>query len=57
MRRLGGQVHTLGYVPDRSTSAIIERIRSHSQDREPDPAAYADDRKPDPSLSSRTQAS
>ncbi|MBM7492121.1 rfaE bifunctional protein nucleotidyltransferase chain/domain [Micromonospora luteifusca] len=57
VRRLGGQVHTLGYVPDRSTSAIIERIRSHSQDREPDPSAYTNDRKPDPSLSSRTQAS
>lgn len=27
VRRLGGQVHTLGYVPDRSTSAIIDRIR------------------------------
>ncbi|MGI5525112.1 D-glycero-beta-D-manno-heptose 1-phosphate adenylyltransferase [Micromonospora sp. CA-259024] len=57
VRRLGGQVRTLGYVPDRSTSAIIERIRSHSQDREPDPSAYAKDRKPDPSLSTRTQAS
>jgi D-beta-D-heptose 7-phosphate kinase / D-beta-D-heptose 1-phosphate adenosyltransferase len=33
VRRLGGEVHTLGYVPDRSTSAIIERIRS----REPLP--------------------
>ncbi|MEH0938354.1 D-glycero-beta-D-manno-heptose 1-phosphate adenylyltransferase [Micromonospora psammae] len=30
VRRLGGQVRTLGYVPDRSTSAIIERIRAHS---------------------------
>ncbi|KIR64771.1 D-glycero-beta-D-manno-heptose 1-phosphate adenylyltransferase [Micromonospora haikouensis] len=29
VRRLGGQVRTLGYVPDRSTSAIIERIRAH----------------------------
>ncbi len=28
VRRLGGQVRTLGYVPDRSTSAIIERIRA-----------------------------
>jgi D-beta-D-heptose 7-phosphate kinase/D-beta-D-heptose 1-phosphate adenosyltransferase len=28
VRRLGGQVRTLGYVPDRSTSAIIDRIRS-----------------------------
>jgi D-beta-D-heptose 7-phosphate kinase / D-beta-D-heptose 1-phosphate adenosyltransferase len=28
VRRLGGEVHTLGYLPDRSTSAIIERIRS-----------------------------
>ncbi|MFG1915812.1 D-glycero-beta-D-manno-heptose 1-phosphate adenylyltransferase [Micromonospora sp. NPDC048898] len=53
VRRLGGQVHTLGYVPDRSTSAIIERIRSHSQD----PSPQSPDREPDPSLSSRTQAS
>ncbi|MEU8286970.1 D-glycero-beta-D-manno-heptose 1-phosphate adenylyltransferase [Micromonospora sp. NPDC048905] len=53
VRRLGGQVHTLGYVPDRSTSAIIERIRSHSQDPSPPTA----EREPDPSLSSRTQAS
>ncbi|MGC5017073.1 D-glycero-beta-D-manno-heptose 1-phosphate adenylyltransferase [Micromonospora sp. DT47] len=30
VRRLGGQVRTLGYVPDRSTSAIIERIRAQS---------------------------
>ncbi|MFI5486866.1 D-glycero-beta-D-manno-heptose 1-phosphate adenylyltransferase [Micromonospora echinaurantiaca] len=36
VRRLGGQVRTLGYVPDRSTSAIIDRIRAHSQDRETD---------------------
>ncbi|CCH15549.1 D-glycero-beta-D-manno-heptose 1-phosphate adenylyltransferase [Micromonospora lupini] len=49
VRRLGGQVRTLGYVPDRSTSAIIERIRSHSQD----PSSHATD----PSLSPRTQAS
>lgn len=53
VRRLGGQVRTLGYVPDRSTSAIIERIRSHSQD----PSPHLDDREPDPSLSTRTQAS
>ncbi|MFI6232532.1 D-glycero-beta-D-manno-heptose 1-phosphate adenylyltransferase [Micromonospora sp. NPDC050784] len=53
VRRLGGQVRTLGYVPDRSTSAIIERIRSHSQD----PSPHTNDREPDPSLSSRTQAS
>ncbi|MEW2426727.1 D-glycero-beta-D-manno-heptose 1-phosphate adenylyltransferase [Micromonospora sp. NPDC047644] len=53
VRRLGGQVRTLGYVPDRSTSAIIERIRSHSQD----PSPRLDDRKPDPSLRTRTQAS
>ncbi|MGC5286166.1 D-glycero-beta-D-manno-heptose 1-phosphate adenylyltransferase [Micromonospora sp. DT231] len=64
VRRLGGQVHTLGYVPDRSTSAIIERIRSHSQDpspttgeRKPDPSPTTGEREPDPSLSSRTQAS
>ncbi|WP_433128630.1 D-glycero-beta-D-manno-heptose 1-phosphate adenylyltransferase [Micromonospora sp. CA-240977] len=53
VRRLGGQVHTLGYVPDRSTSAIIERIRSHSQD----PSPATNEREPDPSLSSRTRAS
>ncbi|MEU1250279.1 D-glycero-beta-D-manno-heptose 1-phosphate adenylyltransferase [Micromonospora arida] len=53
VRRLGGQVRTLGYVPDRSTSAIIERIRSHSQD----PSPHVDDREPDPSLRTRTQAS
>jgi D-beta-D-heptose 7-phosphate kinase/D-beta-D-heptose 1-phosphate adenosyltransferase len=29
VRRLGGEALTLGYVPDRSTSAIIQRIRSH----------------------------
>ncbi|MEU5562695.1 D-glycero-beta-D-manno-heptose 1-phosphate adenylyltransferase [Micromonospora musae] len=38
VRRLGGQVRTLGYVPDRSTSRIIERIRTHSQERETDPS-------------------
>jgi D-beta-D-heptose 7-phosphate kinase/D-beta-D-heptose 1-phosphate adenosyltransferase len=31
VRRLGGDVHTLGYVPDRSTSAIIDRIRAHAK--------------------------
>jgi rfaE bifunctional protein nucleotidyltransferase chain/domain len=30
VRRLGGEVRTLGYVPDRSTSAIIERIRART---------------------------
>ncbi|MET8198376.1 D-glycero-beta-D-manno-heptose 1-phosphate adenylyltransferase [Micromonospora taraxaci] len=53
VRRLGGQVRTLGYVPDRSTSAIIERIRTHSQD----PAPRETDRAPDESLRTRTQAS
>ncbi|MEV4654998.1 D-glycero-beta-D-manno-heptose 1-phosphate adenylyltransferase [Micromonospora sp. NPDC049301] len=53
VRRLGGQVRTLGYVPDRSTSAIIERIRSHGQDREPDPSSHGHD----PSLSTPTRAS
>lgn len=33
VRRLGGDVRTLGYVPDRSTSAIIERIRAQAADR------------------------
>ncbi|SCL55693.1 rfaE bifunctional protein, domain II [Micromonospora peucetia] len=36
VRRLGGQVRTLGYVPDRSTSAIIDRIRSHGHEPQPD---------------------
>jgi D-beta-D-heptose 7-phosphate kinase/D-beta-D-heptose 1-phosphate adenosyltransferase len=30
VRRLGGEVRTLSYLPDRSTSAIIERIRGRS---------------------------
>jgi D-beta-D-heptose 7-phosphate kinase/D-beta-D-heptose 1-phosphate adenosyltransferase len=36
VRRLGGEVRTLGYVPDRSTSAVIERIRSRSARPVPD---------------------
>ncbi|MEU9510413.1 D-glycero-beta-D-manno-heptose 1-phosphate adenylyltransferase [Micromonospora sp. NPDC048170] len=36
VRRLGGQVRTLGYVPDRSTSAIIDRIRAHGHEPQPD---------------------
>ncbi|WP_433389340.1 D-glycero-beta-D-manno-heptose 1-phosphate adenylyltransferase [Micromonospora sp. KLBMP9576] len=36
VRRLGGQVRTLGYVPDRSTSAIIDRIRAHGQEPQED---------------------
>ncbi|MFC0528961.1 D-glycero-beta-D-manno-heptose 1-phosphate adenylyltransferase [Phytohabitans kaempferiae] len=32
VRRLGGEVRTLGYVPDRSTSAIIDRIRAHNRE-------------------------
>jgi rfaE bifunctional protein nucleotidyltransferase chain/domain len=35
VRRLGGQVRTLGYVPDRSTSAIIDRIRAQAMGRAP----------------------
>ncbi|HEX5598668.1 MAG TPA: D-glycero-beta-D-manno-heptose 1-phosphate adenylyltransferase [Micromonosporaceae bacterium] len=34
VRRLGGEVRTLGFVPDRSTSAIIERIRAQAAHRE-----------------------
>jgi D-beta-D-heptose 7-phosphate kinase/D-beta-D-heptose 1-phosphate adenosyltransferase len=30
VRRLGGEVRTLTYLPDRSTSAVIERIRSRA---------------------------
>ncbi|MFY1635706.1 D-glycero-beta-D-manno-heptose 1-phosphate adenylyltransferase [Solwaraspora sp. WMMB335] len=37
VRRLGGEVHILGYVPDRSTSAIIDRIRAEATG--PQPAA------------------
>ncbi|MGW4462894.1 D-glycero-beta-D-manno-heptose 1-phosphate adenylyltransferase [Micromonospora sp. NPDC004704] len=44
VRRLGGQVRTLGYVPDRSTSAIIDRIRSQTVNgRAP---AASDDQEP-----------
>ncbi|ASW57374.1 D-glycero-beta-D-manno-heptose 1-phosphate adenylyltransferase [Plantactinospora sp. KBS50] len=39
---LGGEVRTLGYVPDRSTSAIIDRIRAHGLAR--DPSAASEDR-------------
>jgi D-beta-D-heptose 7-phosphate kinase/D-beta-D-heptose 1-phosphate adenosyltransferase len=30
VRRLGGEVRTLTYLPDRSTSAVIERIRARA---------------------------
>lgn len=33
VRRLGGEVRTLGYVPDRSTSAIIDKIRAKGEGR------------------------
>jgi rfaE bifunctional protein nucleotidyltransferase chain/domain len=33
VRELGGEVRTLGYVPDRSTSAIIDRIRASATER------------------------
>jgi D-beta-D-heptose 7-phosphate kinase / D-beta-D-heptose 1-phosphate adenosyltransferase len=33
VHRLGGEVHALSYLPDRSTSAIIERIRGRSHSR------------------------
>ena len=39
VRRLGGEVRTLDYIPDRSTSAIIERIRSR---RVPRPSSTVD---------------
>ncbi|WP_236145826.1 D-glycero-beta-D-manno-heptose 1-phosphate adenylyltransferase, partial [Verrucosispora sp. SN26_14.1] len=42
VQRLGGQVRTLGYVPDRSTSAIIERIRAHGQGTAVDTAGSVD---------------
>ncbi|WFE95980.1 D-glycero-beta-D-manno-heptose 1-phosphate adenylyltransferase [Micromonospora sp. WMMD987] len=41
VRRLGGQVRTLGYVPDRSTSAIIDRIRAQATHPAVDPPAAA----------------
>jgi D-beta-D-heptose 7-phosphate kinase / D-beta-D-heptose 1-phosphate adenosyltransferase len=37
VRRLGGQVRTLDFIPDRSTSAIIDRIRSTGRARQPQP--------------------
>ncbi|MDG4833820.1 D-glycero-beta-D-manno-heptose 1-phosphate adenylyltransferase [Solwaraspora sp. WMMD1047] len=46
VRRLGGQVRTLGYVADRSTSAIIDRIRAQGEQRSgaagrsPEPAGH-----------------
>ncbi|EEP72930.1 bifunctional LPS biosynthesis protein rfaE [Micromonospora sp. ATCC 39149] len=43
VRRLGGQVRTLGYVPDRSTSAIIDRIRAHSQPTSDQPTSQGPD--------------
>ncbi|HEX7746393.1 MAG TPA: D-glycero-beta-D-manno-heptose 1-phosphate adenylyltransferase, partial [Micromonosporaceae bacterium] len=45
VRRLGGEVRTLGYVPDRSTSAIIDRIRAKAKGGTPDTAG-SDDRGP-----------
>jgi rfaE bifunctional protein nucleotidyltransferase chain/domain/rfaE bifunctional protein kinase chain/domain len=35
VRRLGGEVRTLSYLPDRSTSAIIDRIRGRAHDAQP----------------------
>jgi D-beta-D-heptose 7-phosphate kinase / D-beta-D-heptose 1-phosphate adenosyltransferase len=49
VRRLGGEVRTLGYVPDRSTSAIIERIRAQGAGRR----SSAGDSEKGPSLSER----
>ncbi|MEV0810508.1 D-glycero-beta-D-manno-heptose 1-phosphate adenylyltransferase [Micromonospora sp. NPDC050200] len=45
VRRLGGQVRTLGYVPDRSTSAIIDRIRAQAA---PSPQPPQSTRAPQP---------
>ncbi|MEV0394521.1 D-glycero-beta-D-manno-heptose 1-phosphate adenylyltransferase [Polymorphospora rubra] len=39
VRGLGGEIRILGYVPDRSTSAIIERIRSRTRVPSLDPGA------------------
>jgi D-beta-D-heptose 7-phosphate kinase/D-beta-D-heptose 1-phosphate adenosyltransferase len=39
VHELGGEVRTLGYVPDRSTSAIIDRIRAQGSTGEPARAA------------------
>ncbi|MEU1758509.1 D-glycero-beta-D-manno-heptose 1-phosphate adenylyltransferase [Micromonospora sp. NPDC005652] len=59
VRRLGGQVRTLGYVPDRSTSAIIDRIRaqSHSMSERTE-RSEGRERMPDQhSMSERTERS
>jgi rfaE bifunctional protein nucleotidyltransferase chain/domain len=48
VRELGGEVRTLSYLPDRSTSAIIERIRAREADRPnpPQPSGGFDARHP-----------
>ncbi|RKR89817.1 rfaE bifunctional protein nucleotidyltransferase chain/domain [Micromonospora pisi] len=46
VRRLGGQVRTLGYVPDRSTSAIIEKIRAQSTEGRAPSTTHSDNRGP-----------
>lgn len=51
VRRLGGEVRTLGYVPDRSTSAIIDRIRAQAASRQRSSAAGGGEM--GPSLSER----
>ncbi|TCB99549.1 D-glycero-beta-D-manno-heptose 1-phosphate adenylyltransferase [Micromonospora zingiberis] len=48
VQRLGGQVRTLGYVPDRSTSAIIDRIRAYAQEGSPELVAGGPPSRPDP---------
>ena len=50
VQRLGGQVRTLGYVPDRSTSAIIDRIRAYGQEGSPEVVAGGPPTRPDPNV-------
>ncbi|MEV6694497.1 D-glycero-beta-D-manno-heptose 1-phosphate adenylyltransferase [Micromonospora sp. NPDC051196] len=48
VQRLGGQVRTLGYVPDRSTSAIIDRIRAYGQEGSSEVVVGGPPARPDP---------
>ncbi|WP_345628598.1 D-glycero-beta-D-manno-heptose 1-phosphate adenylyltransferase [Rugosimonospora acidiphila] len=52
---LGGEVQTLGYLPDRSTSAIIERIRRR-EPASPGAAASASSEPPEAGLELVTEA-
>ncbi|PMR60803.1 D-glycero-beta-D-manno-heptose 1-phosphate adenylyltransferase [Verrucosispora sp. ts21] len=56
VQRLGGQVRTLGYVPDRSTSAIIDRIRAYGQEGSPEVVAGGPPTRPDPDVDQAVDA-